>query len=97
MSPVDFKKCQYHMSLSVIYAHVACRIKEMALSHVEFKKWSCRMSISSMSYVEFRKWQCHPVDFRGQGPLNESLRVVVHQRLRRTRWEVIRPYTGERD
>ena len=34
MSPVDFRKYQCCMSLSLIYAHVACRISEMALSHV---------------------------------------------------------------
>ena len=32
MSPVNFKKWQCRMSLSLIYAHVACRIKEMTMS-----------------------------------------------------------------
>ena len=33
-SPVDFKKYQCHMSLSLIYSHVACQIQEIGLSHV---------------------------------------------------------------
>ena len=35
MLPDDFKKCQYRMSLSLIYAHVAA----------QFKKYPCRMSL----------------------------------------------------
>ena len=34
MSPVDFKKSQYRASLTLIFAHVARQIKEMAMSYV---------------------------------------------------------------
>ena len=68
MSPVDFKKYQCRMSLSLIYAHVTCRIQEIALSHATIFLKPCRMSISSLSHVEFEKWPCRPVEFRGQWP-----------------------------
>ena len=42
MSPVDFKKWQCRMSLSLIYAHVSCGIKEMTMSHVAI--YFCPMS-----------------------------------------------------
>ena len=61
MSPVDFKKCQCRMSLSLIYAHV------------EFKKRLCHIChynvyLPAARHVEFKKVPCHPVDFRRQGP-----------------------------
>ena len=66
MLPVDFKKYQYRISLSLIYAHVTCRIKEVALWHVTRKALS--HSIGRMSHVKFKKRMCYPDDFRGQGP-----------------------------
>ena len=50
------------------------------MSHVEFKKRlcpspifnPCRMSLTPMSQVESKKYSCRSVDFRGQGPFDES-------------------------
>ena len=68
MSHVDFKKWQCHMSLSLIFPNVTCRIYEKAMSHVTVISSPCRMSLSPMSHVEFKKVPCRAVDFRGQGP-----------------------------
>ena len=79
MSPVDFKKCQCRMSLSVF----------KALSPVDFKKWPChmslyflkpcRMSLGPMSHVKFKKQPCRYVDFRGQGHNNDYLHKTSQQ------------------
>ena len=34
-----------------------------------------------MSQVAFKKWQCRPVDFRGQGPQNCTVRETVYYRM----------------
>ena len=60
--------CQYRKSLSLIYAHVTSRIKEIALSHVSRKALS--HSIGPMLHVESKKRTCHLVNFRGQKPLS---------------------------
>ena len=37
------------------------------------------MSIGFMSHVDFEKWPCHPVEFKGQGPLEDDNGVkLIH-------------------
>ena len=64
MSPVDFKKCQCRMPLSLI--------KFTPMTNVEYKKKPCHMSLhfltSSVSHVKFKKLLCRPVEFKGRGP-----------------------------
>ena len=43
VSPVNFKKWQCRMSLSLIHAHVACQIYKMITSHVTVFTAPCRM------------------------------------------------------
>ena len=71
MSPVDFKKWQCCMSLSLINAHVECQIQERAMSHVTF-------FFDSPSHVSNPN-----VDFRFQDravSLGLNLRVRGHNR-----------------
>ena len=66
MSPADFKNC---MSPSLIYAHVACRLEEIALSHATmfFKALSHVNKFIVASRIS-KEQPCHPVEFRAQGP-----------------------------
>ena len=74
MSPVDFKKWQCHMSLSLIYAHVAylcpCRMSNLRNDYVacRYLFLSRRMSLSLMTPDDFKKGPCRRVEFRGRGP-----------------------------
>ena len=51
MSHVDFKKLKCHMSLLLIFPHVAFEFKKMP--HVLIMFSPSRISLSSMSHVEF--------------------------------------------
>ena len=64
MSHVDFKKCQYRMSLLLIFHNGT----EKTLLHVNIFLPIYYLSQSPMSHVELKKCPCHPVDFRGQEP-----------------------------
>ena len=68
MSHVDFKNSNV-ACLSLIFHHVACRVFEIAMLHINTIFLPlCRMSLSLMSHVEFKKKPCRCVEFRHLGP-----------------------------
>ena len=68
MSHVDFKKWQCHMSLSLLFLYVICRIYETRMSYNYVSIFWTNLSHVTNPNVRFKKWPCRPVKFRGRGP-----------------------------
>ena len=69
MSPIDFKKCQCRMSLSLIFfIYVPCHCPMMSLHFASPCRWRCHLG--SRRPVKFMKPPCRPIEFKGRGPLD---------------------------